>query len=73
MSSNAAHRRRPRWSNGSRQARPTATFRLTSISEALTSYLYAILQGMAVQAGSGATREDLERVVDTSLAMWPSR
>ena len=38
----------------------------------LTSYLYAILQGMAVQAGSGATRADLERVVDTSLMMWPS-
>jgi AcrR family transcriptional regulator len=41
--------------------------------EALTAYLYAILQGMAVQAGSGATRADLERVVDTSLAMWPTR
>ena len=40
--------------------------------EALTSYLYAILQGMAVQAGSGATREELERVVETSLMMWPS-
>jgi len=39
---------------------------------ALTSYLYAILQGMAVQAGSGATREDLERIVDTSLSLWPS-
>jgi AcrR family transcriptional regulator len=39
----------------------------------LTSYLYALLQGMAVQAGSGATRDDLERLVDTSLAMWPSR
>ncbi len=39
----------------------------------LTSYLYAILQGMAVQAGSGATRADLERVVDTSLMMWPTR
>ncbi len=39
----------------------------------LTSYLYAILQGMAVQAGSGATRADLTRVVDTSLAMWPGR
>ncbi|WP_443019518.1 TetR/AcrR family transcriptional regulator [Sphingomonas adhaesiva] len=38
----------------------------------LTSYLYAILQGMAVQAGSGATRADLERVVETSLTMWPS-
>jgi AcrR family transcriptional regulator len=39
----------------------------------LTSYLYALLQGMAVQAGSGATRADLERVVDTSLLMWPSK
>ncbi len=39
----------------------------------LTSYLFAILQGMAVQAGSGATRADLESVVDTSLMMWPTR
>ncbi|MEH3036466.1 MAG: TetR/AcrR family transcriptional regulator [Sphingomonas adhaesiva] len=39
----------------------------------LTSYLYAILQGMAVQAGSGATRADLTRIVDTSLSMWPGR
>lgn len=38
----------------------------------LTSYLYAILQGMAVQAGSGATRAELEKLIDTSLAMWPS-
>lgn len=40
--------------------------------ENLTLYLYAILQGMAVQAGSGATRAELERVVETSLMMWPS-
>ncbi len=39
----------------------------------LTSYLYALLQGMAVQAGSGASRADLERLVETSLAVWPSR
>lgn len=39
----------------------------------LTSYLYALLQGMAVQAGSGARRAELERMVDTSLAVWPSR
>jgi AcrR family transcriptional regulator len=39
----------------------------------LTSYLYAILQGMAVQAGSGASRADLERIVETSMAMWPGR
>ena len=41
--------------------------------EALCQYLYAILQGMAVQAGSGATPEDLGRVVETSLLMWPGR
>lgn len=39
--------------------------------EGLTSYLYAILQGMAVQAGAGASREDLERLIDTSLTFWP--
>ena len=41
--------------------------------EGLTQYLYAILQGMAVQAGSGASRADLERVVETSLMVWPTR
>ena len=39
----------------------------------LTGYLFAMLQGMAVQAGSGATRADLERVVATGLMMWPGR
>ncbi len=39
----------------------------------LTSYLFALLQGMAVQAGSGASRADLERVVETSMMVWPSR
>ncbi|ODP37824.1 TetR/AcrR family transcriptional regulator [Sphingomonas turrisvirgatae] len=41
--------------------------------EGLTSFLYAIVQGMAVQAGAGATREDLIRLIDTSLLMWPSK
>lgn len=40
--------------------------------EGLTSHLYAILQGMAVQAGAGASREELERLISTSLSMWPS-
>ncbi|MDB5672123.1 MAG: TetR family transcriptional regulator [Alphaproteobacteria bacterium] len=40
--------------------------------EGLTKYLTAILQGMAVQAGAGATREDLQRLVDTTLAVWPT-
>ena len=42
-------------------------------AEGLTSHLYAVMQGMAVQAGAGATREELERLVATSLSMWPSR
>lgn len=41
--------------------------------EGLTSFLYALLQGMAVQAGAGATRADLERMIETSMMMWPSK
>ena len=40
--------------------------------EGLTGYLFAILQGMAVQAGAGASRAELERLIDTSLMVWPS-
>ncbi len=39
----------------------------------LSRCLYAIIQGMAVQAASGASRHDLERLVETGLWMWPSR
>jgi AcrR family transcriptional regulator len=42
-------------------------------AEGITNYLYAILQGMAVQAGAGASRDDLQRLIDTTLAVWPSR
>ena len=41
-------------------------------AQALTGYLFAILQGLAVQAGSGASCEALGRVVDTSMMVWPS-
>lgn len=41
--------------------------------EALTGLLYALMQGMAVQAGAGATRAELDRLVDTSMLMWPGR
>ena len=41
--------------------------------ESLAKWLYAVMQGMAVQAGAGASRADLEQVVDTSLHFWPSR
>ncbi|MEH3105420.1 MAG: TetR/AcrR family transcriptional regulator [Sphingomonas phyllosphaerae] len=38
----------------------------------LAYYLYAILQGMAVLATSGATRDDLDGVVSIALSMWPT-
>ena len=41
--------------------------------DGLCAYLGAILQGMSVQAGSGASKEQLEALVDTSLAMWPGK
>src|SRR4051812_11401339 len=41
--------------------------------EGLCAYLGAILQGMAVQAGSGATKAQLESLVETSLVMWPGK
>jgi AcrR family transcriptional regulator len=40
---------------------------------ALMRYLSAIMQGMAVQAGAGATRAELDQLVDTTLAVWPGR
>jgi len=39
----------------------------------LTSFLVALMQGLAVQAGSGASCDDLRRLVDTSLSLWPGR
>lgn len=42
-------------------------------AEGLTSYIFAIVQGMAVQAGAGATRADIERLIETSMVMWPTR
>jgi AcrR family transcriptional regulator len=41
--------------------------------DGLTGYLFAVMQGMAIQAGAGASRADLERVLATSLTMWPGR
>jgi AcrR family transcriptional regulator len=40
--------------------------------ESLTNLLYAVVQGVCIQAGSGATREELNRLVNTGLALWPS-
>ena len=37
----------------------------------LTAYVIAIMQGMAIQAGSGASRDTLSQLIETSLALWP--
>ncbi|TGX55654.1 TetR/AcrR family transcriptional regulator [Sphingomonas gei] len=42
-------------------------------AEALSGYLIALLQGLALQAGAGASREELERLVETSLTVWPTK
>ncbi len=41
--------------------------------EGLTRVLIAYLQGMSNQANMGDSREDLEKLVETALAIWPSR
>ncbi|TPG54110.1 TetR/AcrR family transcriptional regulator [Sphingomonas glacialis] len=41
--------------------------------EALTRFLFAILQGIALQGGSGATCAELSQLVETSMAVWPTQ
>jgi hypothetical protein len=40
--------------------------------EGLTDLLKAVVQGISIQAGQGASREELDRLVTTGLKMWPS-
>jgi len=47
-------------------------FTLPVSAEAMTQYLLAVLQGLAVQAGTGASREQLQQVAEAALAIWPS-
>lgn len=48
-------------------------FNIPVEAEAMTRYLLALLQGIAVQAGAGATREELQEVAQAALAVWPGR
>ena len=41
-------------------------------AEGLTRVLIAYLQGISVQANMGEPIEELERLIDTALAIWPS-
>ncbi|MEA3388037.1 TetR/AcrR family transcriptional regulator [Sphingobium sp. CCH11-B1] len=40
---------------------------------ALAAYLMAVIQGMGVQASGGASRQQLEQLVHTTLTMWPTK
>ncbi len=39
--------------------------------EELTNFIRTVVYGMAVQAASGATRKDLERVIQLTMRGWP--
>jgi len=41
-------------------------------TEGLMRVLIAMLQGISVQASQGASREELDRLVESGLALWPS-
>ena len=41
--------------------------------EGLARYLLAILQGLSLQAGSGASCSELKDLVETSMKLWPTR
>ncbi|MBC2778889.1 TetR/AcrR family transcriptional regulator [Parasphingopyxis marina] len=41
--------------------------------QAIADYLRAIMQGLSIQARSGAGRPELEQIVETSLALWPTK
>ena len=54
------------------QAKAEGDLPATIDSEGLMRVLIAMLQGISVQANQGATRDELERLVETSLSLWPS-
>jgi len=41
-------------------------------AEAMALYLMAVLQGLSIQAGAGASREQLHGAAEATLAVWPS-
>ena len=54
------------------QAIDAGEFRVATEAEAITRYLLAIMQGISVQAQSGASREELLQLADSPLLSWPS-
>ena len=56
-----------------KQAIDQGDFTIPIDAEAITRYLSAVMQGLSIQAQSGATRAELEQVANSALAMWPSK
>ena len=54
------------------QAIDAGEFRVATEAEAITRYLLAIMQGISVQAQSGASRDELLQDADSALLSWPS-
>lgn len=48
-------------------------FNVAVEAEAITRYLSAVFQGIAVQAGQGVPREELQKIAEATLALWPGR
>lgn len=42
-------------------------------AQAIATYLTAVVQGLSVQAGAGASRQELATVVEQTIAMWPGK
>ena len=55
------------------RAQAEGDFPATLSPEGLMQHLSAVLQGLCIQAGAGASIADLQRLKDTTLAIWPGR
>jgi AcrR family transcriptional regulator len=55
------------------RARAEGDFPEHITAEGAKQYLSALVQGLCVQAGAGASIEELQRLKETTLALWPGR
>jgi hypothetical protein len=54
------------------RARNEGDLPATTDTEALTLYIISVMHGIAVQAASGFTADQLYRVADLALTNWPA-
>ena len=57
--------------SGLKRAKKEGDLPADSDPAALARYLATVIEGMAVQAASGASRKELERVAETALRAFP--